>query len=152
MSEAWKEFFEMYGSSAADNLVFIALPLLWFGCIFISRLNCWQISKTILFITMYGHVFISLLGVLLKVNDSGAILGLWVLMVILGPFFPWLAAIILNIIELVYYCRKRIRSVKGTELKYDMVIRSTLQLLFLLAAAWGHFYTTVVHLAAGVSC
>lgn len=151
MSEVWRIFFETYCSNSADIFVYIIAPLLWGGCIFIVRghMNCWQISKAIGFIVMYMPLFFVLLPL---IAGAESFTDWFVLMVIFAPQLPWLIVFILNIIELVYWGRKRVRFEKSRELKFDLMMRSTLQLLLLLAIAWGYFFTTAVHMAAGVYC
>ena len=154
MNEAWKIFFEMYCSNGADIFVFVIAPMLWVSSMFIARrhINCWQISKTTCFIVMYGHVFINLLVLLLQGDSFGNAIGVWVLLVVVAPVFPWITALVLNVIELVCYGKKKIYTAKGRELKDFLIIRSVSQLVLLLMIALGHFYTTVVHCAGGVSC
>ena len=157
MNEAWKIFFEMYFSNGADIFVFVIAPMLWISSMFIVRrhISCWQISKTTCFIVMYGHVFINLLVLLLQVDSFGSFgnaIGVWVLLVVVAPVFPWITALVLNVIELVCYGKKKISTAKGRELKDSLIIRSVSQLVLLLMIALGHFYTTVVHCAGGVSC
>lgn len=154
MNEAWKIFFEMYFSNGADIFVFVIAPMLWVSSMFIARrlINCWQISKTTCFIVMYGHVFINLLVLPLNGGGFGNAIGVWVLLVVVAPVFPWITALVLNVIELVCYGKKKIYTAKGRELKDFLIIRSVSQLVLLLMIALGHFYTTVVHCAGGVSC
>ena len=157
MNEAWKIFFEMYFSNGADIFVFVIAPMLWISSMFIVRrhISCWQISKTTCFIVMYGHVFINLLVLLLQGDSFGSFgnaLGIWVLLIVVAPVFPWITALVLNVIELVCYGKKTIYTAKGRELKDFLIIRSVSQLVLLLMIALGHFYTTVVHCAGGVSC
>ena len=157
MNEAWKIFFEMYFSNGADIFVFVIAPMLWISSMFIVRrhISCWQISKTTCFIVMYGHVFINLLVLLLQGDSFGSFgnaLGIWVLLIVGAPVFPWITALVLNIVELVCYGEKKIYTAKGRELKDSLIIRSVSQLVLLLMIALGHFYTTVVHCAGGVSC
>ena len=157
MNEAWKIFFEMYFSNGADIFVFVIAPMLWVSSMFIARrhINCWQVSKTTCFIVMYGHVFINLLVLLLQGDSFGSFgnaLGIWVLLIVVAPVFPWITALVLNIVELVCYGKKKIYTAKGRELKDSLIIRSVSQLVLLLMIALGHFYTTVVHCAGGVSC
>ena len=157
MNEAWKIFFEMYFSNGADIFVFVIAPMLWISSMFIVRrhISCWQISKTTCFIVMYGHVFINLLVLLLQGDSFGSFgnaLGIWVLLIVVAPVFPWITALVLNIVELVCYGKKKIYTAKGRELKDSLIIRSVSQLVLLLMIALGHFYTTVVHCAGGVSC
>ena len=157
MNEAWKIFFEMYFSNGADIFVFVIAPMLWIGSMFIARrhINCWQVSKTTCFLVMYGHVFINLLVLLLPGDSFGSFgnaLGIWVLLIVVAPVFPWITALVLNIVELVCYGKKKIYTAKGRELKDSLIIRSVSQLVLLLMIALGHFYTTVVHCAGGVSC
>ena len=104
---------------------------------------------------MYGHVFINLLVLLLPGDSFGSFgnaLGIWVLLIVVAPVFPWITALVLNIVELVCYGKKKIYTAKGRELKDSLIIRSVSQLVLLLMIALGHFYTTVVHCAGGVSC
>ena len=154
MNEAWKIFFEMYFSNGADIFVFVIAPMLWVSSMFIARrhINCWQVSKTTCFLVMYGHVFINLLVLPLNGGGFGNAIGVWVLLVVVAPVFPWIAALVLNIVELVCYGKKKIYTAKGRELKDSLIIRSVSQLVLLLMIALGHFYTTVVHCAGGVSC
>ena len=157
MNEAWKIFFEMYFSNSADIFVFVIAPMLWVSSMFIARrhINCWQVSKTTCFLVMYGHVFINLLVLLLQGDSFGSFgnaLGIWVLLIVVAPVFPWITALVLNVIELVCYGKKKISTAKGRELKDSLIIRSVSQLVLLLMIALGHFYTTVVHCAGGVSC
>ena len=157
MNEAWKIFFEMYFSNGADIFVFVIAPMLWVSSMFIARrhINCWQVSKTTCFLVMYGHVFINLLVLLLQGDSFGSFgnaLGIWVLLIVVAPVFPWITALVLNVIELVCYGKKKISTAKGRELKDPLIIRSVSQLVLLLMIALGHFYTTVVHCAGGVSC
>lgn len=157
MNEAWKIFFEMYFSNGADIFVFVIAPMLWVSSMFIARrhINCWQVSKTTCFLVMYGHVFINLLVLLLQGDSFGSFgnaLGIWVLLIVVAPVFPWITALVLNIVELVCYGKKKIYTAKGRELKDSLIIRSVSQLVLLLMIALGHFYTTVVHCAGGVSC
>ena len=157
MNEAWKIFFEMYFSNGADIFVFVIAPMLWASSMFIARrhINCWQVSKTICFLVMYGHVFINLLVLLLPGDSFGGFgnaIGVWVLLVVVAPVFPWITALVLNVIELVCYGKKKISTAKGRELKDFLILRSVSQLVLLLMIALGHFYTTVVLCAGGVSC
>lgn len=157
MNEAWKIFFEMYFSNGADIFVFVIAPMLWVSSMFIPRrhINCWQVSKTTCFLVMYGHVFINLLVLLLPGDSFGGFgnaIGVWVLLVVVAPVFPWITALVLNAIELVCYGKKKISTAKGRELKDFLIIRSVSQLVLLLMIALGHFYTTVVLCAGGVSC
>ena len=157
MNEAWKIFFEMYFSNGADIFVFVIAPMLWVSSMFIARrhINCWQVSKTTCFLVMYGHVFINLLVLLLQGDSFGSFgnaLGIWVLLIVIAPVFPWITALVLNVIELVCYGKKKISTAKGRELKDFLIIRSVSPLVLLLMIALGHFYTTVVHCAGGVSC
>lgn len=157
MNEAWKIFFEMYFSNGADIFVFLIAPMLWVSSMFIARrhINCWQVSKTTCFLVMYGHVFINLLLLLLQGDSFGSFgnaLGIWVLLIVVAPVFPCITALVLNIVELVCYGKKKIYTAKGRELKDSLIIRSVSQLVLLLMIALGHFYTTVVHCAGGVSC
>ena len=157
MNEAWKIFFEMYFSNGADIFVFVIAPMLWISSMFIVRrhISCWQISKTTCFIVMYGHVFINLLVLLLQGDSFGSFgnaLGIWVLLIVVAPVFPWITALVLNIVELVCYGKKKIYTAKGRELKDSLIIRSVSQLVLLLMIALWHFYTTVVLCAGGVSC
>ena len=154
MNEAWKIFFEMYFSNGADIFVFVIAPMLWVSSMFIARrhINCWQVSKTTCFLVMYGHVFINLLVLPLNGGGFGNAIGVWVLLVVVAPVFPWITALVLNVIELVCCGKKKISTAKGRELKDFLIIRSVSQLVLLLMIALGHFYTTVVHCAGGVSC
>ena len=154
MNEAWKIFFEMYFSNGADIFVFVIAPMLWVSSMFIVRrhINCWQVSKTTCFLVMYGHVFINLLVLPLNGGGFGNAIGVWVLLIVVAPVFPWITALVLNIVELVCYGKKKIYTAKGRELKDSLIIRSVSQLVLLLMIALGHFYTTVVHCAGGVSC
>ena len=157
MNEAWKIFFEMYFSNGADIFVFVIAPMLWVSSMFIARrhINCWQVSKTTCFLVMYGHVFINLLVLLLQGDSFGSFgnaLGIWVLLIVIAPVFPLITALVLNVIELVCYGKKKISTAKGRELKDFLIIRSVSQLVLLLMIALGHFYTTVVLCAGGVSC
>ena len=106
-------------------------------------------------IVMFGHVFINLLVLLLQGDSFGSFgnaLGIWVLLIVVAPAFPWITALVLNVVELVCYGKKKIYTAKGKELKDSLIIRSVSQLVLLLMIAPGHFYTTVVHCAGGVSC
>ena len=152
--EAWKIFFEMYCSNGADIFVFVIAPMLWVSSMFIARrhINCWQVSKSTCFLVMYGHVFINLLVLPLNGDGFGNAIAVWVLLVVVAPVFPWITALVLNVIELVCYGKKKISTAKGRELKDSLIIRSVSQLVLLLMIALGHFYTTVGQGAGGVSC
>ena len=52
--------------------------------------------------------------------------------IVIAPVFPWITALVLNVIELVCYGKKKISTAKGRELKDFLIIRSVSQLVLLL--------------------
>ena len=134
----------LYFSSASGIFTFGIVPLLWFGSLFVARINKPQIIKSVLFLLMYGHfIFYSIIS--LTIIDAEKSAGN-TLLVLLEPVYGfllflapvlWLVLFFWSIGELIWMIRRKFKSEKAQKLKEDFAARTGLQILLLLLIVFG---------------